>query len=105
MQPVAACECGFCHRHVQRLDAVQGRDPFSGGDQYICFSCVREAGLAVATVAAGGTSERPDERVPGCRFCGKTPEQVEVLVVSPGSSSICSECIELSLELIDEVRQ
>jgi len=39
-----------------------------------------------------------------CSFCGKAREQVERLIAGPGGVYICSECVDLCQQIIQEER-
>lgn len=45
---------------------------------------------------------QPPKKVFKCSFCGKPQNQVKKLVAGPGVN-ICSECIELSVAIIEEL--
>jgi ATP-dependent Clp protease ATP-binding subunit ClpX len=42
--------------------------------------------------------------LPKCSFCGKSSDQVEVMVAGPNQNYICSEDVELCDELIAKMR-
>lgn len=44
------------------------------------------------------------EDTPSCTFCGKSEHQVHKLVTGPGAS-ICDECIELCVDIINDERE
>jgi ATP-dependent Clp protease ATP-binding subunit ClpX len=39
-----------------------------------------------------------------CDFCGKNQNSVETIVAGPDGAAICDECIELSMEILEERR-
>lgn len=39
-----------------------------------------------------------------CDFCAKPSDKVLLLIASPSGSHICDECVELSLEIVEEKR-
>jgi ATP-dependent Clp protease ATP-binding subunit ClpX len=40
-----------------------------------------------------------------CSFCGKRESEVERVIAGPSPSAICSECIELCMEILTEERE
>ena len=93
--------CSFCGKNqdqVQRLVA-------GPGGVYVCDECI---GL----FRVQNDQERTErDTVPGtkesslatkCSFCGKKREKVQRLVTGPGQVSICSECIDLCVEIVEE---
>jgi ATP-dependent protease Clp ATPase subunit len=94
-------KCSFCSKNqdqVQRLIA-------GPGGVYVCDECIglfrvqddqerAEQGAVPGTKESGLTLE--------CSFCGKKREKVQRLVTGPGQVSICSECIDLCVEIIEE---
>ena len=53
------------------------------------------------TVIADLKSEIEKPRVPECSFCGKNEIEVPHLIAGP-SSMICSECVELCVDILRE---
>ena len=40
-----------------------------------------------------------------CSFCAKPQHAVRVLVLGPGSATICDRCVELAVETVDRERK
>ena len=91
--------CSFCGKNqdqVQRL--VAGPDGVC-----ICNECIdlisrgnaEQQKETNSTRKTGGASNR-------CSFCGKKQEHVLYFHTSPEGVNICSECIDLCREIIDE---
>ncbi len=45
------------------------------------------------------------DREPRCSFCGKRESEVERVIAGPSPNAICSECVELCLEILVEERE
>jgi ATP-dependent protease Clp ATPase subunit len=43
-------------------------------------------------------------RVERCSFCSKGNTEVELLIAGPNKVHICSECVELSVDIIEHTR-
>jgi len=93
--------CSFCGKsqdQVQRLIA-------GPGGVYVCDECI---GLFRVQDdqerAEHDTVLSTKESSPAlkCSFCGKKREKVQRLVTGPGQVSICGECIDLCVEIIEE---
>jgi ATP-dependent Clp protease ATP-binding subunit ClpX len=39
-----------------------------------------------------------------CSFCGRSQEQVDLLIAGTSAASICDECVELADEQVREMR-
>ena len=91
--------CGKAQRQVKKLIA--------GPHCFICDECVATVGQVITTGEAAVTplsaikpvgAEAPTLK---CGFCGKRRHQVQGLAVA-ASGSICTECLSLCGEIIDE---
>lgn len=40
-----------------------------------------------------------------CSFCGKRESEVERVIAGPSPNAICSECVELCVEILAEERE
>ncbi|HUP84223.1 MAG TPA: ClpX C4-type zinc finger protein [Acidimicrobiales bacterium] len=94
--------CSFCN--VSQTDT---KKLIAGPGVYICGGCVGAAAevVASATPCKGPRQVvlRPAASEPhGCGFCGKNPGQV-AQVVKGGRTRICDECIQLCVDIIQEV--
>lgn len=92
------------------------RKLIAGPGVYICDACVELAGGVISSGQAAATRFGPLRAVPfpaaqvSCSFCGKPPGRVTtqaVLWPEPASDpspppSLCSECLQLCREIIDE---
>lgn len=107
--PDLACSfCGRAQDHVRKLIAGPGA--------YICDACVGQAEGVVTSGISAGTELGQINAVPEqdgearCTFCGKRRDQVPGLAAmaagsgdeSPGSVTICAECLTLCDEIIEE---
>ena len=93
--------CSFCGKdqdQVQRLIA-------GPGGVYICDECIdrvgKEGSEQARASSALGNSENAS-RGNRCSFCGKRADQAQYLYEGPKGVRICSECIDLCHEIIDE---
>ena len=89
-------KCGICG-----LSQKEVRKIIAGPGVYICDGCVALATALLAgdadgagRVAAAGPADR-------CSFCGKSAEQVNAMAAGP-DIRICSECLDLCHEIIEE---
>ena len=91
--------CGKAQRQVKKLIA--------GPHGFICAECVATVGQVITTGEAAVTplsaikpvgAEAPTLK---CGFCGKRRHQVRGLAVAAGGA-ICTECLSLCGEIIDE---
>jgi hypothetical protein len=101
--------CTFCGK-----DQKQVRKLIAGPGVYICDGCidlagvVRSDGLPVTTEIAELTAGPADEPRTQCSFCGKRRDQVAALIVSSvqtgrkAPAAICTECLDLCSEIIEE---
>ena len=93
--------CSFCGKNqdqVQRLIA-------GPGGVYVCNECiglfrVQDNQESAERDTVPGTKE--SSLAAKCSFCGKKREKVQRLVTGPGQVSICSECIDLCIEIVEE---
>jgi catechol 2,3-dioxygenase-like lactoylglutathione lyase family enzyme len=101
--PYACLFCGKAMEDVQRLIAGPGA-------VYICNECVlrfRQQLEAGSSPTPGTQPFAGDDKPQRCSFCGKGHEDVARLFANDstakrGRISICNECVELCLEIIDE---
>ncbi len=95
-------ECSFCGKNqdqVQRLIA-------GPGGVYVCGECIDLFSVqnAPERVEHGTTTNTKETRQGlACSFCGKKEKQVRRLVIGPHQVTICSECIDLCREIIEDV--
>ena len=101
--------CTFCGKDQKRV-----RKLIAGPSVYICDGCVDLAKVVlsdsqpVTTEIAELTAGPEDEPRTQCSFCGKRRDQVASLIVSSvqterkAPAAICSECLDLCTEIIDE---
>lgn len=103
--------CSFCGRAQDQV-----RKLIAGPGAYVCDACVAQAEGVVASGIGAGTELGQMNAVPEqdglarCTFCGKRRVQVPGLAAlaagsageSPGSVTICAECISLCNEIIEE---
>jgi ClpX C4-type zinc finger len=103
--------CTFCGKQQTEVGKL-----IAGPGVYICDECV---GLANGVVSSGATASTPrgemiaapagDQRM-RCSFCGKYRHQVaglaafpaEVAGRPPAVAAVCTECLELCDEIIEE---
>ena len=93
--------CSFCGKNqdqVRRLIA-------GPGGVYVCDECiglfrVQDYQDQAEQGAVPGTKE--SGLALRCSFCGKKQEKVQRLITGPGQVSICSECIDLCVEIFEE---
>lgn len=64
--------------------------------------CVIEHHLMLEKQAALPKEATDTDAPVVCSFCGKTQHDVLVMVAGPTPTSICSECVELSMEIVEE---
>jgi hypothetical protein len=57
--------------------------------------------LTVEEIMSEADSSQASKRVYRCSFCGKSQEEVRILVAGPGVF-ICDECVELCRTIIDK---
>jgi ATP-dependent protease Clp ATPase subunit len=103
--------CSFCGRAQDDV-----RKLIAGPGAYICDACVAQAQGVVTSGISAGTELGQINAVPEqdglarCTFCGKRRVQVPGLAAlaagsggeSPGSVTICAECLTLCEEIIEE---
>ena len=101
--------CTFCGKHQKQVTKL-----IAGPGVYICDRCIDLAevvvsdGEPVTTEIAELTAGPQDEPRTQCSFCGKRRDQVASLIVSSvqterkAPAAICSECLDLCTEIIDE---
>lgn len=92
VRPRTAYQCSFCAK-----DQRQVRRLIAGPGVFICDNCVR-----ALRERSSSTLPKEGKR---CSFCGKAVQNVQYLVGGPDNVSICSECLDLCLEIIDEEEQ
>jgi hypothetical protein len=90
--------CSFCGKRKREVPKL-----IAGPKIYICSECV-----ALATRVLSATEKSPrfhpipaDAATAKCRFCGKRRHQAEGLAAA-SSGAICTECLDLCREIIDE---
>jgi hypothetical protein len=94
-----ACSfCGRSQKEVRRLVA--------GPVVYICNDCILSAQEVTSTGRAhvGRTGSGPvmgTSLAGDCSFCGKDRVEVDDLVSCVTEHAICSECLEICLEVLD----
>ena len=103
--------CSFCGRAQTDVGKL-----IAGPGAYICDACVAQAEGVVASGIDAGTELGQISAVPEqdesarCGFCGKRRDQVAGMAAlaagpggeSPGSVTICVECLSLCDEIIEE---
>lgn len=90
--------CSFCGKNqdeVARLIA-------GPGGVYICDECVGKISERPEAVDVSAYTHGSEESMLRCSFCGKNPKQVAYLVQVSNEVRICSECIDLCNEIIEE---
>lgn len=93
--------CSFCGK-----DQDQVRRLIAGpGGVYVCDECIdgvgkegSEQARASSTLGNSESASRENQ----CSFCGRRADQVQYLYEGPKGVRICSECIDLCHEIIDE---
>lgn len=94
--------CSFCGLTQPRAEKLIG-----GASSYICDQCVATAerviatGEAAVTPLSALTPVGADASAATCGFCGKRRDRVAGLAAA-GQHTICTECLELCVEIIDE---
>jgi hypothetical protein len=92
--------CSFCGRSQGEVAKL-----IAGPSVYICDACIELATRASATKSECEDSRTVivpvDDRKATCSFCGKERRRVETMVTGRGTR-ICSECLALCSEIIDE---
>ncbi len=94
--------CSFCGKTRPQVKKL-----IAGPRCYVCDECVTTAGQVIATGESTVTQLSALEPVsPGipaakCSFCGKRRHQVAGLVAAAGGA-ICTECLSLCREILDE---
>lgn len=105
---LACTFCGSSQREVRKLVAGPG--------VYICDGCIVLADGVVGSGSAAGTRLGPIRAVPEqdggtrCRFCAKRRDHVTGLAAMPagsgdtfaGPAAICTECLSLCTEILEE---
>ena len=97
-----AC-CSFCGKDQQHVQKV-----IAGPGICICDECVARADSAIGTGTEVSTPEATlraevggDARAERCGFCGKRGYQVTAMACAD-DKRICTECLSLCHEIIDE---
>ena len=80
--------CSFCSKNQDQVQRI-----IAGPGVYICDECVD----LISKEDAGGAAVTNR-----CSFCGKKHQQVVYVYRSPAGVNICSECIDLCREIIDD---
>ncbi len=90
-------ECSFCGKNKEQVEHLIA----GPGGVYICDECV---GLFSGqnTGERAGYSAEANATKSRCSFCGKKQKQVQYLIMGPNQVNICSQCIDLCREIIDE---
>ena len=93
--------CSFCGK-----DRDQVRNLIAGpGGVYICDECIDSISKRGAEQQEQRSPTAHTKKASGmyrCSFCGKKQQQVLRLYGGPGDVKICSECIDLCQEIIEE---
>jgi ribosomal protein L37AE/L43A len=97
--------CSFCGNQASKVRAL-----VSGPGVFICDTCVPRADQVLATGVAAATDlatiapVSEADRVQRCSFCGKRRHEVPAMAAA-GEVWICSPCLELCREVIDQQRR
>ena len=94
--------CSFCGR-----DQSQVKKLIAGPGVYICNGCADIAQVVLGPATEPGSvagimhKVSHDAAAEGCSFCGKGSQQVPAMAAT-GKARICTECVALCHEIIEE---
>lgn len=104
-RPGTTLECSFCGKPQKQVKKL-----IAGPGAYICNECVKRAERVIATSEPTATplsamTSVGDQNMYGapvkCSFCGKRRNQVTGLAAA-AQVAICTECLALCHEIVDE---
>jgi ATP-dependent protease Clp ATPase subunit len=95
--------CSFCGKSQKQVKKL-----IAGPDVYICNGCISgahaviaEPGRAVRTPIATIQQVSDEAGTQQCSFCGKPRQQVAAMAATT-DARICTECLELCDEIVEE---
>jgi ATP-dependent protease Clp ATPase subunit len=94
--------CTFCGRNQKQVKKL-----IAGPGVYICGGCADIAQVVLDPAADPGSvagsmhKAGPVEAAEPCSFCGKGSQQVPAMAAA-GEARICTECVALCHEIIEE---
>lgn len=101
--------CSFCGKRRREVLKL-----ISGPRVFICNECValcvgileKEKAAEAARLPLDVHHRQSEEKGASlhCSFCGKPQRDVEVLIAG-GEAWICNECLEISVEIVEEARK
>jgi ClpX C4-type zinc finger len=89
--------CTFCDRPPSEVSKL-----LAGPDVFVCDACVHNAETAArGATRQGGFSLSPRSSKARCSFCGKRGDPERQVVTTP-DANICTECLGISRQILDE---
>ena len=95
-------KCSFCGKSQKQVKKL-----IAGPGVYICGGCADIAQVVLDPAADPGSvagsmhKAGPVEAAEPCSFCGKGSQQVPAMAAA-GEARICTECVALCHEIIEE---